>query len=64
MFKVWEFYRLVKKMRIEIVRFVYEKIDGFIRYIEGILMNFFVGVIVRGKRIMKFSYKIFVYFDV
>lgn len=64
MLKAWELYRLAKRMRTGVVRFVFEKADGSIRIANGTLANVPVGSTVRGKRITKPSYKTFAYFDV
>lgn len=35
--KAWQAYRLVKRMRTEVVKFAFEKLDGSLRYATGTL---------------------------
>ncbi len=63
MLKAWELYRLAKKMRAGVVRFVFEKADGSIRIANGTLINVPAGSTMRGKKITKPSYKTFAYYD-
>ena len=62
--KVWELYRLAKRMRSGEVKFAYEKVNGSIRYAIGTLKNVPAGATNKGKRMTKPSYKTFSYFDV
>lgn len=61
--KAWELYRLAKKMRKGVVKFVFEKTDGSLRTAMGTLVSLPSGV-TGSKRITKPSYKTFSYFDV
>lgn len=61
--KAWELYRLAKKMREGVVKFVFEKTDGSIRTACGTLVNVPAGATNKGKKMTKPSYKTFSYFD-
>ena len=37
--KAWQAYKLVQKMRQQVVKFAYEKVDGSLRYATGTLTN-------------------------
>ncbi len=62
MLKAWELYRLAKKMKKGIVKFVFLKVDGTVRYANGTLINT-RGISFNGKKLTKPSYKTFVYYD-
>lgn len=59
--KAWELYRLAKRMRKGVVKFVFRKIDGTTRYAFGTLQHLPAGSTSRGK---KPTFKTFAYYDI
>lgn len=59
--KAWELYRLAKKMRRGVVKFVFRKMDGTIRYALGTLQHLPVGATNKGKQP---QFKTFAYYDI
>ena len=58
--KAWKLYKLRKRMANEVVKFVFEKSDGSLRYAFGTLKN--TSSLVKGTR--KENFKSVAYFDI
>jgi hypothetical protein len=59
--RAWEIYRLVKRMRHEIVRFAYKKLDNTLRYAQGTLEN--MQMFVKGSKRAR-NYSVVTYYDI